>query len=93
MHSKYLPHAQEQQLVSNIMVVRQCSARNNVQQLDNFRTILHISGQFNYCPDIVSEQLRGATLQKQWHFIMKFVDGLWVTRMLKDVPFNQTLRF
>ena len=31
------------------------SAQNNVQQSDNFRTILHISGQFNCCPDIVSE--------------------------------------
>ena len=33
------------------------SARNNVRQSDNFQTILYISGQFNYCPDIVSEQL------------------------------------
>ena len=34
------------------------SARNNVGQSDNFQTILHISGQFNFFLDIVPEQFR-----------------------------------
>ena len=40
------------------------SAQNNVRQPDYFRTILHVSGQFYFCPDIVSGKLR--ILQDCW---------------------------
>ena len=43
--------------------------------------ITSISGQFSCCLDFVSECLR-ATLQRQWHLIMKFVYNLWVTTSL-----------
>jgi len=54
-------HAGQLEVALDVCLCVMCSvfsAQNNIGQSDNFRTILHISGQFNCCPDIVFEQLR-----------------------------------
>jgi len=48
---------------------------------------VRISGQYNYCPDIVSEQLEKLESNLTKTVVFHY-DGLWVTTMLKGVPFN-----